>query len=125
MNELTWKYVKPLKNPDAVTQFLKENSIILPSGLISCIVQNNGGHPSSKLFNTDKRKEYVFKSLLSYNTEDSDNIYTVYPKLFENTSLYPIGIDASGNFVCFDYSEQKYILFNHETASKEKILYNF
>lgn len=122
MNELTWKYVKPLKNPDVVTQFLKKNNIVLPLNLILFIEKNNGGRPSLKLFNTDKGKEHVFRSLLSYNQEDTDSIYTVFPQLFENTSLYPIGMDASGNYVCFDYSEKKYVLLNHETNSKEAII---
>ena len=121
MKEMTWKYVKPLKKSDAVDSFLRKYSITLPKELVKCIANNNGGRPSEKLFDTNKGKEYVFKSLLSYNDDDVECIYRVYPRLFEGTSLYPIGTDASGNFVCFDTVEEKYILLKHETNSKEVI----
>lgn len=121
MESLSWKYVKPIKEPEAVHNFLNKYKIVLPEELIQCITENNGGRPSQKLFDTDKGKEYVFKSLLSYNEEDTECIYKVFPELFYGTALYPIGTDASGNFICFDIAEQKYALLKHETNAKEYI----
>ena len=122
MEILTWKYVKTLKDPDVVNKFLRKYDIVLPQTLLDCIVQNNGGRPSKKDFTTDKGREYVFKSLLSYNIEDAECIYDVYPSLFKATSLYPIGTDASGNFICYDWNTQKYVLLKHETNTIENIV---
>ena len=124
MIELTWKYVKPLKNQRAVEIFLSKYQISLPITLIQCLSVNNGGRPSKKIFDTDKGKEYVFKSLLSYNEDDKECIYNVYPNLFKGTSLFPIGTDAGGNFVCYDTSMDKYVLFKHETNTLETVVWN-
>jgi len=121
MSELTWKYVKPLKSDGAVTDFLRAHNIFLPESLVACITKNNGGRPSEKLFDTDKGKEYVFKSLLSYNEGDLDCIHSFFPVLFEGTSLYPIGTDSSGNFICYDTAKGNYILLNHESNTRELI----
>ena len=121
MSDLTWKYVKPLRFDNVVSDFLRLHNISLPDPLLACITKNNGGRPSEKLFNTDQGKEYVFKTLLSYNEEDLECIYRFFPTVFDGTSLYPIGIDSSGNFVCFDTSNGNYILLNHETGVRELI----
>ena len=121
MSEITWKYVKPLRNKQVVFDFLQENGVQLPEGLVKCITENNGGRPSEKLFNTDKGSEYVFKSLLSYNKNDIENIYAVYPALFQGTLLYPFATDAAGNFICYDIASALYVLHKHETNSIEVI----
>lgn len=122
MKELTWKYVKALKNQDTVDEFLRKYNITLPTELVKCVTVNNGGRPSVKIFDTDKGKEYVFKALLSYNADDTESIHTVYPKLFEGMKLFPIGSDTSGNFVCYDLVTGEYVLWKHETNSKEVIV---
>ncbi|MEG2428775.1 MAG: SMI1/KNR4 family protein, partial [Oscillospiraceae bacterium] len=120
MNDIEWKYVKPLVDPSTVKSFLEHNQVSLPAELVECIEKNNGGRPSIKLFNTDLGKEYVFKSLLSYNEADVENIYTIYPALFKNTKLFPIGTDSAGNFICYDTADNSYYLWKHETNNKEK-----
>ena len=119
---ITWKYVKPLQDINAVKAFLEANNIQLPNQLIELIENNNGGRPSEKTIVTDANREYVFKSLLSYNNGDLETIYSYYPDLFIDTPLYPIGSDAAGNFICFDYKANKYVLLNHETNSIERII---
>ena len=117
----TWKYVKPLENAFAVKDYLNKYHICLPDNLISILERYNGGRPSEKQIVTSKNKEYVFKALLSYNKNDSETIYKIYPELFGKTSLYPIGSDAAGNFICYDTNAMKYVLFNHETETVEII----
>lgn len=124
MSELTWKYVKPLKSNSVVTDFLRTHNISLPESLLSCIIRNNGGRPSEKRFDTIQGKDYVFKSLLSYNEDDLECIYKVFPALFEGTHLYPIGTDAGGNFICYDTNNHNYVLLNHETNTQELITLN-
>ncbi len=121
MNQ-NWKYVKPLENPAAVSRYLSVQKVTLPDTLVAIIENFNGGRPSSKVIVTSNHKEYVFKSLLSYNASDKETIYSVYPDVFRGTSLYPIGSDAAGNFVCYDLSNNHMVLYNHETDKTEDIV---
>jgi hypothetical protein len=122
MNEITWKYVKPVIDEDNVLNFLQQHGVNLPQQILDCIIENNGGRPSINIFNTNKSKERVFKSLLSYNSDDTENIYSVYPHLFRGSGLYPIGTDTAGNFICVDLSnDYKLILWEHESKRKELI----
>lgn len=121
VNKITWKFVKPLKNKFAVEEFLKEKRIELPDGLVECIRDNNGGRPSVFLFDTNKRNEYVFQSLFSYNYGDKCNIYDIFPN-FEKTKYFPIGLEAAGNIICYEMDNRNYVLWNHETAEIEIII---
>ena len=122
MGIITWKYVKKLDNSDSVSRFLKHYHIILPTGLIACLEQNNGGRPSEKDFNTNKGKGYVFKNLLSFNENDKESIYKFYPDLFRGTALFPFALDSAGNIICYDVKNKKYVLWKHETDTIEVIL---
>ena len=120
---VTWKYVKPLEESNSVRSFLNSQNICLPSDLIALIEQNNGGRPSKNEIITEKNKEYVFKSLLSYNKNDREIIYNCYPELFKNNlHLFPIGTDPAGNFICFNTKENEYCVLNHESAKEETIV---
>ena len=119
--EITWKYVKPLANADAVKCFLKEHNVVLPQGLVDIIEAYNGGRPSEKDIITADEREYVFKSLLSYNANDLENIYDVYP-LFEKCGLFPIASDAAGNFICYDAKLEVLVLYCHESEDTERIV---
>ena len=101
MHNTTWKYVKPLQSKNAVTDYLAAVGVELPQPLVSLLTLYNGGRPSSKDFYTVGGHEYVFKSLLSYNENDLETVYRIYPDLFQGTQLYPIGSDPAGNFICY------------------------
>jgi hypothetical protein len=72
--------------------------------------EHNSGHPSTKGFDTDIDKGYVFNSLYSYNPDDANSIYRTYECVFKGTDLYPIAIEASGNTVCFDLNRKQLVL---------------
>ena len=119
---IQWKYVKPLEDETAVKGFITKKGVILPKDLIDCLERNNGGRPSEKDFKTASGREYVFKSLYSYNTDDKDTIYGIIDVLSSKESLYPIGSDAARNIVCYNITSGKYELYIHETDSTEDIL---
>ncbi|MDR3333440.1 MAG: SMI1/KNR4 family protein [Treponema sp.] len=124
MERLTWKYVKELKNKYAIEDFEKAYDIVLPLDLKQCIKENNGGRPGKKLFDTDKTKERVFKTLLSFNESDIENIYTFFPIIqAESSSLVPFASDPSGNFICV--KDTRIVLFLHETGAIEHIAESF
>ncbi|MEG0915050.1 MAG: SMI1/KNR4 family protein [Christensenellaceae bacterium] len=122
MDQITWKYVKPLHDFQAVRNFLRQQKCSLPEGLIECLEKNNGGRPSIKLFDTNVSCGYVFKALLSYNEDDLENIYMVYPTMFQSKMIYPIGTDSAGNFICYNLAHGNYILWKHETNKEEAII---
>ena len=70
MSEITWKYVKPLNNTNAIATFEKEHSVSFPSDLKEILSNNNGGRPSVKYYDTKTEKDKEFKTLLSFNEED-------------------------------------------------------
>ena len=121
MIEQKWKYVKKLDDSNKIRDFLKRYNVKLPESIIMCMEKNNGGRPSEPEFSTDQSEGYVFKSLFSYNKKDLENIYLYYPEMFKDTSLFPIGMDSSGNFVCYDTEKQIMVLWMHETSRVEVI----
>lgn len=126
MNDLTWKYVKELKNENLIENFEIENLVKLPFNLVECIKKYNGGRPNRKIFDTEVSKERVFKSLLSYNHDDLETVYLASEVLKnEGQKLIPIASDPSGNYICYN-PEKKYIeLWLHETNTSEKISDDF
>lgn len=112
MNSITWKYVKALKDKNAISVFEKENGITIPKDLRSVIENNNGGRPSLKYYDLKNEPDKEFKSLLSFNKEDVDNIYKFYPLDSSDKSLVPFAIDSAGNF--FVLKNEKIGLWNHE-----------
>ena len=126
MNNLTWKYVKPLKNDNAVECFEADNSFKLPQDIISCIKQNNGGRPDKKVFDTEVSKGRVIKSLLSLNKDDLETIYDAIDILkSEKTNLVPVATDPGGNYICYNTIHQDIELWLHETNTTEKISDSF
>jgi hypothetical protein len=94
----------------------------LPDKIVNILEEYNGGRPSEKDIITNTKREYVFKSLLSYNKNDKETIYNVYPDLFKGVPLYPIGTDAAGNFICYNFDNKKIVLLNHENNNEEEVI---
>jgi hypothetical protein len=119
MSDIRWKYVKPLVNKAAVEEFEIKHNILLPASLKQCVKMNNGGRPDKNTFDTDKSKERVFKTLLSFNENDVENIYTYFPLIrSENPTLIPFASDPGGNFICIE--DGAVVLLLHETGGTEK-----
>jgi hypothetical protein len=124
MAQITWKYVKPLSISSAVEDFEKKNDVFFPTDLKACIKANNGGRPSLNAFNTDKTKDRVFKTLLSFNESDTENIYTYFPIIHSKSNdLVPFASDPSGNYLCLH--DNKIVLFLHETGKLEAVADSF
>lgn len=125
MNE-DWKYVKSLKNGNAVDEFEKQNNICFPQDLKDFILKNNGRRPHKMTIDTADTKKRVFKSLLSFNRDDKETIFTMYPVIQkENPELIPFASDPFGNFYCVHKKDKKIILWLHETAKTEFVAASF
>ena len=120
--EKNWKYVKPLEDKDAVKEFLRKYHINLPKSMIEILETYNGGRPADKRILTTAKREYVFKTLLSYNKNDKETIYSMYPEPFRKLGLYPIASEAAGNYVCYDVTTRNWVLYNHERDRVERVV---
>ena len=122
MSNVNWDYVTPLAKPDAVTAFLDAHEVKLPGAIVSWLGANNAGTPKPGTFTAGKRAGNVFKCLLSYNeeTDGTEDIYTFYPLLAQG-SLYPLGLEGSGDAICYDMETGAYVLVSHETSDVDVI----
>jgi hypothetical protein len=124
MENLTWKYVKPLERTSSVEDFEKKYNVSFPDDLRQCIKSNNGGRPSLNTFDTDKSKDRVFKTLLSFNETDVENIYKFFPVISsQSDGLIPFASDPGGNYLCLKNTDV--VLYLHETGDFEYVSDSF
>ena len=126
MNDnINWKYVKALSDSDSVGKFEKENNIELPKSLKETVLNFNGARPRPNTFDSEFNKECVFKSLLSFNINDKENIFEVTKWMKENSiNLIPFASDPAGNYLCFNQDKQV-ILWKYETNKCEFVCDSF
>ncbi|MGL4987296.1 MAG: SMI1/KNR4 family protein [Treponemataceae bacterium] len=123
MDKLTWKYVKSLDDKDSIAKLEKDYSCKFSDELKSFLVNNNGGRPSLSTFDINNIKEREFKTLLSLNKKDSENIYQVLPLDTKYSNLFPFASDNNGNYFC--YYQNKIYLWNHENDKLELLTNTF
>lgn len=110
---IQWKYSSPVEESEILT-VAKKHNITLPSYLIQMIMVGNNGSPTPKKFlYGNGSNEDVFKTLLSYNPQDIENVFSALKELQGMPSLYPFGNDPAGNFICLKGT--KVVLWKHET----------
>lgn len=120
--QIEWKYVKKLRESDEVDKALRNFDVKLPEALKVALAKYNGGRPDEKSFDTEKQKGYVFNSLYSYNAGDANQLTIDVIADLMKKDLYPLGIEAAGNVICFNARSASLALFNHENGEAEKIL---
>lgn len=112
MKNATWKYVKPLEDAHLIETFEKSHGISFPADLKEILRKYNGGRPPQKLYDTAMEKNKEFKTLLSFNRGDVENIYKYYPLESSDRLLVPFASDPAGNF--FVLKDGKIFFWNHE-----------
>lgn len=108
-----WKYVKPLNNPNAVEEFEKTHEVTFPEDLKEIIKCYNGGRPEFKLYDTATEKNKEFKTLLSFNKTDIENIHKYCNVDSKDKTMIPFASDPAGNL--FVLKNNKIYFWNHET----------
>lgn len=122
-----WKYVKPINSSELVSEFEHQNRIVFPDEYKACVLANNGGRPSKKVFDTAVTKEREIKSLLSFNKNDRETIWSVNgckSKEFQNKYI-AFATDSAGNLICFERLDKSIVFYDHETENIEKISANY
>ena len=93
-----WKYVKPLKDPKSIDKFESKHGIKFPKDLKEIFLKYNGGRPPKRYFDVGKEKDIEFKTLLSFNKDDPENIYTSLDT--SDNKLIPFASTPGGDFIC-------------------------
>lgn len=127
MKENNWKYVKNNISRDDLVRFEKSSGIHFDEKLCDFILRHNNGRPEKNCFDTDRSKERVFSKLLSFNSQDKENVFSVFESgLIENEDLVAIASDPFGNFICLDKNDDSIVVFwNHDDLSTELIKRSF
>ena len=127
MNNIIWKRVKTLSDLNSLNKFEKEYRISLPDSLKDFITINNGGRPSLDIIKTETGKEVEIKALLSFNKDDTENIYNVieYFKKEFNGTIVPIATEPSGDYFCIDITNGSIVYWEQETDAVTFISKNF
>ena len=117
MNNIIWKRVKPLSQSNSLNIFEQDYGITLPHNLKEFIIINNGGRPNLDIIKTPDGNEVEIKALLSFNKEDTENIYKVidYFKKQFNGKIFPIATEPSGDYFCIDINSNSIVYWKHET----------
>ena len=113
MKNITWKYVKPLVSLESIAEYETLTASPLPDDIKEVIRMYNGGRPSLKYYDLPKEKDKEFKTLLSFNRSDIENVFAFYPLDSANGKLVPFASDSAGNF--FVIKERKIYLWLHES----------
>lgn len=113
MSSLTWKYVKELKNESAIENFEKNQQVHIPNDLKEIISKYNNGRPSLRYFDLGNEKGIEFKKLLSFNSDDKENIFEFLSIDSQHSGLLPFADDISGNLLCL--YKGKIYFWNHES----------
>ena len=116
---MEWKYIEKLEDKNSISKIEKEYKIELPKLLKQLIIQYNGGKPVENVFVTEKNKEKLIQTLISYNKKDKVNIY-VYNNFFEYGYI-PFAIAEFGDIICINVKNGNVVLYNHELDEFERV----
>lgn len=130
---MEWVLTKPLTsgNEEKIKEFEKKYQIHFPKNYVEVVEQYNNGRPRPNVFDTEKNKERVAKSLLSFDSSHKDNIWETYTALYKQlpSGVFPFMVDQFGNYVCFFYDplleEPSIVFWNLEVLQIEKVATTF
>ena len=124
---MNWKYVKPLKSEDLISEFEKAQNIEFPESFKELVRINNGGRPEKDIFDTDAAKERTIKSFLSFNKEDRETVWKIadWNEDVLKDAYVAFGIDNFGNLICFKKNDLSVVFLDTESINEEMIADDF
>lgn len=106
---------------EKIQDVARENGFAYTNDLIDFILFCNNGIISPNKFDTEQSKGHEVKTILSYNKEDMENVYSAINIIKEDgVYLIPFANTPSGDFVCMDI-HNNVVLWKHETSTIERI----
>lgn len=130
-NFMEWVLSKPLLNKDMINKFETKHQIQFPKNYVEVVCESNNGRPRPNVFDTEKDKERVAKSLLSFDSSHKENIWDTYNAMYKQlpSDVFPFMIDQFGNYVCFYYDplmeEPTIVFWNLEEQQIEGVASSF
>ena len=107
------KYVKPLKDKEAIEALFAEHGAKIPQGFTDFFVKYNGGRPLDNTCVLKDGSERVVNSFLSFNEEDKENVYKAIRRVGgDNQRLIPFAGDPAGNYYCL--LDGRVVFWSHE-----------
>ena len=124
---MVWKYVKQLETEENINDFECLVRYSFPEDFRKCVKNYNGGRPSKRAFDTDRRKDRELKSLLSFNKGDRETVWKIHDwNSNELADRYiAFAIDNFGNLICFDANNDKVVFLDLESSCFEKVADTF
>lgn len=118
-----WKYVKKI-DLNKILEVEKYFNYKFPNDFVEFVLKYNGGKPISKIFYVNKESERVFKTMLSFNKEDRENIYIGFDTKYKN-NLIAVASDEVGNLICYERDTNNIVYWNHEFDKLEFLAYKW
>jgi hypothetical protein len=125
---MNWKFVKPLVDENTISEFEKIIGKELPDELKSDIKNYNAGRPEKRLFDTEKSQNKMVKGLLSFNKNDTNNVFSALEWNIgpdNKDDFIVIGLDPFGNFICLDKDLEEIVYIYHDNFRIELIAENY
>lgn len=124
---MNWKYIKPLKNENAIKEFEETYNFVFPDSFKEIVKKNNGARPEMDIYDTNLTKERTIKSLLSFNKDDKESIWKIaeWNKGELNEKFIAFAIDHFGNLICFHINDGTIIFVDMENLKTEIIADDF
>lgn len=118
---MEWKF-ETKTDIEKIEKFAKALDYALRDDAESFLLEHNNGRPVKCAFDTQKTKERTIKKVLSYNSEDIENVYD-FESVFKDSGLglYPFATDSFGNFICFRKSDNTLVFWSLEDDGVEHI----
>lgn len=113
----SWLHATPISD-ELIAEIENRYNVQLPEDLKSILKEGNNGVPSKRFFDTNVAEGHEWKTLLSYDKSDMENIYSALSVLKDvDADLFPFGNDPAGNIICL--KKNKVVLWHHETDEIE------
>lgn len=117
---IDWKYSSEI-DAAAVRRVEAEYHVTLPVSLRQAIMEGNNGCPSLYRFDSEAEDEHVFKTLLSYDERDVENVFLAVETLRKShdEDLFPFADDPAGNLICLENGAV--VLWCHENGKRDRV----
>jgi len=120
MNDIEWRYVEYKPTKTEIENVEKYFGVKFPVNYIECVLENNGGYPSHRIFFANGREEGINDFLCV--VDDEYGIIKTAQNISDRleSGLVPFARDTGGNYTCFDYrdnvSSPSIVFWEHEKA---------
>ena len=122
---IQWKYAKPLASPDPMDAFERSVGYAFCPEFRECAMEHNGGRPLANVFDTDKAKGRVLKTLLSFDPDDRETVWKAIEWECMRPGYIPFAVSAFGDPICFDKTNGRVVLLDHESGLIEDVVDDF